>query len=420
MENADNTIPLETLRGRRVALGVSGGIAAYKVPLIVRLLKKAGAEVQVVMTRDAERFVSSLTLATVSGRPVLTEIFPDSGKNSSGSWTKHIEIGMWADVFVVAPATAQTIARLAHGFCDSMLTAVALTARCPTLVCPAMDHDMFVHPATQANLDLLEERGCFVLPPEHGELASGLIGEGRLPQPEQVCAEIASVILRSARRRGDLSGKHVVVSAGPTREAIDPVRFISNQSSGKMGYAIAQAAADRGARVTIVSGPTNCRAPDNVAVEHVVSASDMFDAMKRHGDADIIVMAAAVADYSPSAVSQHKIKKSEGETSLHLRRTTDILAHLGANKQPGQILVGFALETQDELQHGRRKLAAKNADLIVVNNPTNEGSGFGGDTNQVTLIRADGEAEPLPVLPKARVAEAILDRVCDRMALKAD
>lgn len=404
-----------TLRGRRIVLGVTGGIAAYKTPLLVRLLRKAQVDVQVVMTRDAARFVTPLTLGTVSERDVLTDIFPDGAGAGGGSWTRHIELGLWADLLVVAPATAQSIARLAHGFCENMLTAVALAARCPLLVCPAMDHDMYVHPATKANLEILRTRGGIVMPPDHGELASGLIGEGRLPEPEAILERIASAIDESARRKGDLGGRRVLVTAGPTRELIDPVRYITNHSSGKMGYAIAQAAHDRGANVTLVSGPTNIDPPAGVAVVKVQSAAEMFDSVKQEQDADVIVMAAAVADYRPATPSDKKIKKTDGPASLALERTDDILAYLGERRRSGQVLVGFALETSDELAYARQKLEKKNVDMIVVNNPTNEGAQFGGDTNRVAILDRTGSEDELPVMPKARVAHEILDRVVHRL-----
>lgn len=404
------------LRGRRVILGVTGGIAAYKTPLLVRLLRKAGVDVQVVMTRDAARFVTPLTLGTVSERDVLTDIFPETVGGGAGSWTRHIDLGLWADVLVIAPATAQSIARLAHGFCENMLTAVALAARCPLLVCPAMDHDMFVHPATQANLDVLRSRGGIVMPPDHGELASGLIGEGRLPEPEAIMARIATVIDESARRKGDLGGRRVLVTAGPTREAIDPVRYITNRSSGKMGYAIALAARERGANVTLVTGPTSLDPPPGVSVVPVESAAEMFNAVQRYQDDDVIVMAAAVADYRPTAAADEKIKKTDAPASLELERTDDILGYLGGRRHPTQVLVGFALETRDEMTYARAKLERKNADIIVVNNPTTDGARFGGDTNRVAIIRRSGLEEELPVMSKTAVAHEILDRVVHTFA----
>ena len=396
---------MPNLEGRKLLLGVTGSIAAYKAAELVRLLKKAGAEVQVLMTPDAARFITPLTLGTLSEREVLVEIFPE---NESGSWTKHVGLGLWADLFVVAPASAQTLAKLAHGFCDSMLTATALAARCPLLVCPAMDHDMFLHPATQANLDRLRGFGYAVMPPAHGELASGLVGEGRLPEPEDIVAHIENLL---DEKSGPLAGRHVLVTAGPTREALDPVRVLTNPSTGTMGYAVAGAAARRGARVTLVSGPTALAAPPGVERLDVTSAEEMHAAVMQHADADLVVMAAAVADYTPAQPSTSKLKKQDGDLTIRLRRTPDILAELGRQKRAGQVLVGFAMETDDALANARRKLKAKHLDFIVLNNLREPGAGFGPGTNRVTLLRAGGEPEELPLLPKREVAEALLERI---------
>ena len=399
--------------GRKIILGVTGGIAAYKSPLLVRLLKKAGADVQVVMTRDARRFVTATTLGTVSEREVLVDIFPD---NTDGRWTKHVELGLWADLLVVAPATAQTVAKLANGFCDNMLTAVALSARCPILVCPAMDHDMFVHPATGANLDRLRRWGYRILQPERGELASGLVGEGRMPEPEAILSQIKSTLATVDERRGDLFGRHVLVTAGPTREAIDPVRYISNRSSGRMGYAVAAAAARRGATVTLVSGPVSLEVPAGVEVIRVVSAVEMFSAVQSAAAADVVVMAAAVADFTPVEVSDRKLKKEADLRGLQLEPTVDILAWLGSHKPAGQFLAGFALETDDEIENAKKKLESKNLDLIVANNPLETGAGFDGPTNRVTLVSA-AETTELPLLTKEEVAERILDRVAEAVGV---
>ena len=394
------------LDGRRLLLGVSGGIAAYKTAELVRLFKKAGAEVQVLMTPAATRFIPPLTLGTLSEREVLVEVFPE---NETGSWTKHVGLGLWADLFVVAPATAQTIAKLAHGFCDTMLTATALAARCPLLVCPAMDHDMFVHPATQANLERLRGYGYEVMAPGYGALASGLVGHGRLPEPEEIFARVRE---RLAPPDDRLRGKHVLVTAGPTREAFDPVRFISNHSTGTMGYAVAAAAARRGARVTLVSGPTTLPEPAGTTRIDVTTAEEMHAAVQHHApDADVVVMAAAVADYAPVEVSASKIKKTADEMTLRMRRTPDILAALGRDRRPGQTLVGFAMETDDGPANARHKLEAKNLDLIVLNLLNEPGAGFGTTTNRVTLLYRDGREETLPLMPKADVAGAILDRL---------
>lgn len=396
------------LAGRRILLGVTGGIAAYKTAELVRLLKKAGAQVQVLMTREAAQFVTPVTLGTLSEREVLVDIFPD---NETGSWTKHVHLGRWGDLFVVAPLTANTLAKLAHGHCDNMLTAVALSAACPLLVCPAMDHDMFEHPATHANLDLLVSRGVHVMPPVEGELASGLVGKGRMPEPADILAHIVSLL--GAWKAGDLplAGRHVLVTAGPTVEAIDPVRFLSNRSTGTMGFAIAGEAARRGARVTLVAGPTHLETPAGVDRVDIRSAEDLQKAVSNVPDADLVIAAAAVADYAPKTASAHKLKKSDADLSIELKRTPDVLAGLGAAKRPGQILVGFALETDDGERNALAKLERKNLDWIVLNDPNEPGAGFGPDTNRVTLLARDGTREELPLLPKAAVASILLDRV---------
>lgn len=396
------------LDGRRIVLGVAGGIAAYKSVELVRLLKKAGADVQVVMTPDAARFITPLTLGTVSERPVLQEVFPSG--DDEGSWTQHITLGRWADLFVVAPATAQTTAKLAHGFSDNMLTVTALAARCPLLICPAMDHDMFVHPATQKNLDILSSYGYTVMPPAYGSLASGLVGQGRLPEPEEIRDRIVEMIDGNGAPR-DLRGHTVLVTAGPTREHIDPVRFISNPSSGKMGFALAEAAARRGADVTLITGPTSLPTPPGTERIDVTTAEQMHRAVMERGTSDVVLMAAAVADFTPRETSSAKRKKAEDDLTLSLRRTPDILQELGAKRSANQVLVGFAMETENGLEHARAKREAKNLDWIVLNNLTDEGAGFGVDTNRVTLIGRDGVEESLPLMSKDEVADAILDHL---------
>lgn len=397
------------LSGKRVILGITGGIAAYKTAELIRLYKKAGADVQVVMTPTAEKFVTRLTLGTLSERPVHAEIFPE---NELGSWTKHIEFGLWGDIYVIAPATAQSMAKLASGMCDSMLTAVALAARCPILVCPAMDHDMWEHPATRESVQTLEGFGYHMMEPEEGELASGLIGKGRLPEPENIFKRTAEIIAKSAsKKKGRLAGTKVLVTAGPTREAIDPVRFISNRSTGTMGYEIAAAAERRGADVILVSGPTSLEKPEGVHRINVTTAAEMYDAVHKETDAELIVMVAAVADYAPANPAQSKIKKGGEEPDLDLQPTRDILASLGAGKKKGQTLVGFALETDNGEENARIKLEKKNLDWIILNNPNEEGAGFGTGTNRVTMMGRDGTEEPLPLMEKREVAEFILDRV---------
>jgi len=406
------------LTDRHLLLGVTGSIAAYKAAPLVRLFKKAGAEVRVLMTPDAERFIPSLTLGTLSEHEVLTEIFPE---NEEGSWTKHVSLGQWADLFVVAPATAQTIAKLANGFCDTMLTATALSARCPLLVCPAMDRDMYRHRTTQDNLKRLREIGYEVMPAAHGKLASGLVGKGRMPEPEAIRDRGAEMLAersgenelpRRDERKTNLTGQSVLVTAGPTREPLDPVRVLTNRSTGTMGHALARAAAERGGTVTLVTGPTSLSPPEGVDVVDVETAEEMNDAVQSRRDkSDLVFMAAAVADYAPAAPSATKLKKKDDAPVLQLRQTPDILKTIGANKRPGQTLVGFAMETDNALNNARRKLTEKNLDWIVLNDLTEEGAGFGPSTNRVTLLSRDGTTEDLPLMQKSEVAEAILDRV---------
>jgi phosphopantothenoylcysteine decarboxylase / phosphopantothenate---cysteine ligase len=393
------------LAGKRFIVGVCGGIAAYKAAELVRLLKRNGAEVQVLLTPDAKRFVTPLTLGTLSEREVLTEIFPP---NENGSWTRHVHLGLWADLMIIAPATANTISKLVSGACDSMVTAVALSARCPLLVCPSMDHDMYQHPATASNLAVLADRGNRVMDAHDGPLASGLVGKGRLPEPRHIVDEAVGIM---SRESDPDSGLRVLVSAGPTREPLDPVRFISNYSTGTMGFEIARAARRLGCEVTLVSGPSDLKTPDGVRRLPVETTSEMYEMMMRHRDADVIVMAAAVADYTVDRVSPRKIKKTDADLVLTLKRTQDILKELGQRRTTEQVLVGFALETDDEEAEALRKLRSKNLDWIALNNPTEDGAGFGPGTNRVTLYGCDGSIERLPKMPKSDVALALLTRV---------
>ncbi len=317
-----------SLAGKKLVLGVTGSIAAYKAADLVRQLVKAGAEVQPVMTAAAARFLPPLTVATLAKREVLSELFPEAGAAQT-AWTKHVDLGLWADGVVIAPATAQTLAKLAGGFCDSMLTAVVLSARCPVLVAPAMDHDMWGHPATQRNVRQLQADGVAVVPPAHGELASGLVGDGRLPEPADLVRQIDEWLTPAGPARRSLAGRHVLVTAGPTREALDPVRFLSNGSTGVMGFALAEAARQRGARVTLVAGPVALATPPGVDRVDVTTADDMLEAALAHADADLVIAAAAVGDYAPAEPSDQKIKKGEGDLTLTLRRTPDVLAALG-------------------------------------------------------------------------------------------
>lgn len=397
--------------GKHILLGVTGGIAAYKAPLLVRELVKAGAEVQVVMTPAAKEFVTPLTLAVLSRREVIVEMFPASAEQATAEWTRHIELALWADVMMVAPASANTLAKLAHGLADNFLTTLVLALRCPLVLAPTMDVDMYRHEATQATIALLRERGCVIVEPAEGELASGLTGPGRLPEVEVLLSQIA-LVLTSAHR--DLQGRRVLVTAGPTHEPIDPVRYVGNRSSGKMGFAVARAAAERGAEVTLISGPVEREAPRHVRRIDVRTATEMHEAVLREFEqADLLVMAAAVADFAPVQPVASKIKREAvtgGSLMLELKPNPDILKAVGPVKR-GRLVVGFALETEAEEENARRKLVSKSLDLIVMNNPTREGSGFGGDTNVVTLLAPDGTVERLPRMPKIQVAHAILDRV---------
>ncbi|MBR9974651.1 MAG: bifunctional phosphopantothenoylcysteine decarboxylase/phosphopantothenate--cysteine ligase CoaBC [Bacteroidetes bacterium] len=394
-----------SLHGKHIVLGVTGSIAAYKAALLVRELVKAGAEVRVVMTPSSCEFVTPLTLATLSQADVVLDMFP--ADRSKGTW--HIHLGIWADLFLIAPASASTIAKLAHGMADNALTSLALAARCHLVVAPAMDTDMYVHVATQENIDILRRRGVTIIEPESGELASGLVGPGRLPDMPVLMAAVESFF---APRAGDLDGKRVLVTAGPTQEAIDPVRFIGNRSSGKMGFAVAAAAAHRGASVTLVAGPVTLETPDGVERIDVTSAEDMHAAViARAGEQDICVLSAAVADFTPESPANEKIKKGPGDDGMQLvlRRTPDILRTLGERKG-SMTLVGFALETENERANAERKLREKNTDMIVLNNPRVEGAAFGSDTNVATLLFADGSVEELARMPKTALADIILDR----------
>ncbi len=387
----------------RIILGISGSIAAYKSAALTRLLVKRGAAVQVLMTEAATGFIAPLTLSTLSKRPVFT------GVHSGEGWNNHVELGLWADALVVAPASANTLAKMAQGICDNILSAVYLSARCPVFVAPAMDVDMWRHPATQHNVRLLESRGVQVIPVGYGELASGLVGDGRMAEPEEILAFLDEYFHANAA----LGGKKALVTAGPTYEALDPVRFIGNFSSGKMGIAIAESLARRGAEVELVLGPTHLR-PSNPAIRvtEVVSALEMYEACAaRFPGTDIAVLAAAVADYRPAQYSESKIKKNESELQLALEKTRDIAAALGKEKKAGQILVGFALETEDEAAHALQKMQKKNFDFIALNSLRDPGAGFGHDTNKIRIFRADGTSAHFELKSKTRVAEDIVEEI---------
>lgn len=399
------------LDGKHILLGVCGGIAAYKSAWLVREFVKAGAEVQVVMTRNAAQFITPLTLSTLSQREVIMEMFPPSPEQPTPQWTKHIDLALWADVMFIAPATANTLAKISYGLADDFLSTLVLALRCPLALAPAMDVDMYRSDATQRNLDALKQSGCFVIDPEEGELASGLSGPGRLPEIDRL-VKFVDGILEKAHQ--DLRGKKILVTAGPTHEPIDPVRFIGNRSSGKMGFAIATAAAHRGAEVTLVSGPVSLQTPRNTRRVDVETAAEMQRAVEsEYSAADVVIMSAAVADFAPAQSHDRKIKReaSGGDTiQLELVKNPDILKTLGG-KKTGQVLVGFALETHDELLHAEKKLKSKNLDMVVMNRAGQEGAGFGTDTNIVTLITADGKSEELPKLSKYDVAHELLNRI---------
>lgn len=391
------------LSGKHILLGITGGIAAYKAAALCRLLVKAGAEVQVVMTPLAKQFITPLTMATLSRRPILVEFFDPE----NGAWNSHVKLGEWADLMLIAPATANTLAKMAHGIADNLLLTSYLSARCPVAVAPAMDLDMYAHTATQENLQTLRRRGVAVVEPDSGELASGLEGKGRMAEPERIAAFVEGLF---DEKKKSLSGKRFVVTAGATIEPIDPVRYITNRSTGKMGYALAAELARRGAGVTLVSGRTQLSVPQGVERVEVETAAEMYEAaVAAFEGADGGVMCAAVADYTPAAVADRKIKKSDDDLSIPLKRTRDIAAELGRRKG-GRLLVGFALETDHEGEHAAAKLERKNLDFIVLNSLRDAGAGFGVDTNRVTLIDRSG-AERLPLMPKSEVAARIVDRM---------
>jgi len=390
------------LKGKHILLGITGSIAAYKAAMLCRLLRVAGAEVKVVMTPTAKEFISPVTMATLSKNPIAVEFY----NPENGDWHSHISMGEWADCYLIAPATANTIAKMAYGIADNLLLTTYLSARCQTVVAPAMDCDMFCHEATQENLAKLRKRGCVILESPEGELASGLMGKGRMMEPEQIVEAIDSLF----NTEQTLAGKRIMVTAGATIEAIDPVRYISNHSTGKMGYAIADALAKRGAEVVLVSGKTALPTPQGVRRIDVLSAEEMYEAATTEfKQSDCAVMCAAVADYTPKEVSTSKIKKNDDIFSLELRKTKDIAFELGKMKGTRK-LVGFALETDNEQANAEKKLASKNLDMIVLNSLKDEGAGFGYDTNKVTFIDASSREE-LPLASKTEVAERIADKI---------
>lgn len=393
------------LKGKKILIGITGSIAAYKIPLLVRLFIREGAEVKIVMTHCATDFVTPLTLSTLSQKPVLIEPYD----KTDGSWHSHVDWGRWADVFVLAPVSANTLAKMAAGIADNLLTTTYLAAKCPVFFAPAMDLDMYHHPTTQRNTDTLLSFGNYLIAPNEGELASGLVGAGRMEEPEVIFRIIADFL----KKKNDLSGRRVLVSAGPTFEPIDPVRFIGNHSSGKMGYAIALQLAERGAAVTLVSGPVSLKLNHpGVKILKVSTAAQMADAcLEAFPACDAAIMSAAVADYTPVKAEAQKIKKAGSDLAIQLKPTTDILSGMGKLKKGNQLLVGFALETENEFVNASSKLKNKNLDLIVLNSLNDEGAGFGTDTNKVTLISADGSAVQTPLLSKTEIAAVIVDKV---------
>lgn len=397
------------LKGKKILVGICGGIAAYKICTLVRLLKKAEAEVKVIMTPSAVHFVSPLTLSSLSGNEVVINMYPEksgsAGIVNAGTW--HVHLGLWADLFIIAPATLNTIGKVVTGITDNFLLTTLFSARCQTVFAPAMDHDMFTHRVTQSNLEKLTELGYKIIPPEEGELASGLVGMGRMAEPET----IFDYAVNTLSSQKDLSKKKILITAGPTIEYIDKVRYISNPSSGKMGFQLAKAASDRGAEVTLIAGPVQLDTPANCKRIDVTSADEMFAAVKsEYSNQDLIIMAAAVEDLKPVSVAKEKIKKDKlnDRFSIDFEKSVDILEFLGKNKSDYK-LIGFAVETEDELENAKRKLETKNLDLIVLNNPDQKGAGFKTDTNIVTLITST-ENIKLPLLKKYQVANAILDK----------
>ena len=395
------------LKGKTIVLGVTGGIACFKAAALASMLVKQHANVQVIMTENATKFVTPLTFEQLTGRKALTDTFDRNFQHS----VEHIAVADRADLVLIAPATANIIAKLAHGLSDDMLTTTVLACDCPKAIAPAMNTKMYENPVTQDNLATLRRYGWEVAEPASGHLACGTEGKGRLPEPE----ELLELCLHAIAREKDLCGKRVLVTAGPTREALDPVRYLTNRSSGRMGYAIAKAAARRGAEVTLVSGPTALPRPGYMEIVDVESAREMFDAVtSRAPEMDIIIKAAAVADYRPADVAEDKIKKKDGDLSIPLERTQDILGTLGQRKREGQFLCGFSMETRDLIENSRKKLTKKNLDMVAANNVKVEGAGFGVETNVLTLITAEGEKE-LPLMSKDAAADALLDAILERM-----
>ena len=403
---------MSVLSGKKIVLGISGGIAAYKTATLVRLFIKAGAHVQVIMTPASKDFITPLTLSTLSKNPVYSGFYNQEDEN--GKWNNHVELALWADMMVIAPATANTLSKMTNGTCDNLLIAVYLSAKCPVYFAPAMDLDMYIHPSTLDSFKKLEQFGNTMIPAESGELASGLSGEGRMAEPENIVAFIEADL----ESRLPLKGQKILITAGPTYEAIDPVRFIGNHSSGKMGFDIALSAANLGASVILVSGPTHCKVSNPlIKVVSVVSAEEMYIACHQfYADVDVAIAAAAVADYRPKNVAQQKIKKAADDFVIELEKTKDILASLGEQKK-NQFLIGFALETENEIENAKLKIQKKNLDLIVLNSLQDQGAGFSKPTNKVTFIDKFFNIEPMELKTKEAVADDILNKVISHFGI---
>ncbi len=392
------------LKGKKIILGITGSIAAYKIPLLVRQLIKAGAAVKVIMTPAATDFVSKLTLSTLSKSPVLIDLFNEQ------SWANHVQLGRWADAMLIAPLSCNTLSKMAVGQCDNLLLATYLSATCPVIAAPAMDEDMWHHPSAKKNVQLISSYGCRIIPVAYGELASGLIGDGRMAEPE----EIVQYLFDFFSTNQSLKNKKALVTAGPTYEAIDPVRFISNHSTGKMGYALAGELAARGADVTLISGPVAITPGSNINLIPVTTAQEMYEACMQYSDTyDIAIMAAAVADYTPVNPEPQKIKKAVNGIQLELKKTADILASFGKIKRTGQLLIGFALETNNEKEFAQKKLEEKNADVIVLNSLKNKGAGFGHNTNKITVFDKRGREKEFETKHKNEVAKDIVDIITE-------
>ncbi|MCD4683442.1 MAG: bifunctional phosphopantothenoylcysteine decarboxylase/phosphopantothenate--cysteine ligase CoaBC [Bacteroidales bacterium] len=400
------------LKGKKILIGVTGSIAAYKIPILIRLLIKEGAEVKVILTDAAKDFVTPLTLSTLSGNPVQSEFF----EKTDGTWNSHVDLGNWADLYLLAPVSANTMGKLANGMADNLLSATYLAAKCPVFFAPAMDVDMYNHPSTSKNINQLKTFGNILVEPEEGELASGLYGAGRMQEPEKIIKILDSFF----QKKKDFDKVKVLISAGPTYEAIDPVRFIGNFSTGQMGYALANEFSKRGAIVELVSGPVNLKIDsENVNITNVTSAAEMYNAcLSAFSQVNIAIMSAAVADYTPERQQKQKIKKQAGSLTIKLQKTKDILKELGNNKRKDQYLVGFALETENEFENAKAKLKNKKLDLIVLNSLQDKGAGFGYSTNKITLLDNKGDIDQFELKSKSEVAKDIADKISSTYKMK--